>query len=255
MIVSIRNEEILDFIRERELCSISELSKKYEISKVTVHRVLNDLEADGFVQKVRGGVKYREIGGLEKSFDIRYRRQVREKQSIARTALRYVQEGSSVFLDSATTTIYFAKEIARSYRSSLTVVTDSPIVVQEFLKTPHIQVISTGGDLQYELNTFAGPLAYDAIDKLQFGAVFLSAAAINAERGVMTAQSVLVRLFGKIIERADEVNLLVDHTKFSKIAPLVIAPVTAIDRIITDQAPSDDDERAYAAKGVDIVWK
>lgn len=255
MIVSVRNEEILDFIRQRELCTIIDLSDSFGISKVTVHRVLNDLETEGHVQKVRGGVKYRESGGLEKSFDVRFRRQIQEKQSIARTAVRYVQEGSSVFLDSATTTVYLAKELARSYDRSFTVITDSPIVVQEFLKTPNIQVVSTGGNLQYELNTFAGPLAYDAIEKLQFGAAFLSAAAINPERGVMTAQSVLVKLIGKIIECADEVNLLVDHTKFSKIAPLVIAPFTAIDRIITDQEPSDDDARAYAAKGVEIVWK
>jgi DeoR/GlpR family transcriptional regulator of sugar metabolism len=253
MIVAVRNDEIQNFIKEQGLCSIAELARRFKISKVTVHRVLNDLEADGIVRKVRGGVKHLESQGLEKSYDVRFRRQVKEKQAIARSALDFIKEGSTFFLDSSTTMVYFAREIARVVDFPLTVITDSPIIVFELLRVPHIQVISTGGDLQYELNTFAGPLAYEAIEKLQFEKAFISAAAINPERGLMTAQSVLVKLISKIIEKADEATLLLDSSKFTKIAPLAIVPVSSLDRIITDPGLPRDTAEAYRALGIEVV--
>lgn len=253
MIAAVRNEEILRFIREQELCTIAELWKRFKVSKATVHRVLNDLEATGQVRKIRGGVRFAEGAGLEKSFDMRLKQQMSEKKAIAKLAVRYVREGSTIFLSSATTTVYLARELARNFKGLLTVVTDSPMVVHEFLQTRHIQVICTGGDLQYDLNTFAGPLAYDAIERLQFGTAFISAAAVSSKRGIMTAQSVLVKLIGKVIERADEVNLLVDHTKFSKIAPLAIAPVSSIDRIVTDEDIDRDVRKSFRAADVELV--
>ena len=255
MIAALRNEEILRFIREQELCTIAELSSRFKVSKATVHRILNDLDATGQVHKVRGGVKFSEGAGLEKSFDIRLKRQMSEKNTIARLAFRYVHEGSTIFLGSGTTIATLARELARNFKGPLTVVTDSPMVVLELLHTPHIKVICTGGELQYDLNTFAGPLAYEAMDRLQFGTAFISAAAVSKERGIMTAQAILVRLLGKIIERADEVNLLVDHTKFSKIAPLTIAPVSSLDRIVTDEDVDAKVHESLLSEGVDLVTK
>jgi DeoR/GlpR family transcriptional regulator of sugar metabolism len=253
MIAAVRNEEILRFIREQELCTIAELSNRFKVSKATVHRVLNDLDAAGQVRKVRGGVRFPEGAGLEKSFDIRLKRLMSEKNTIARLAFRYVHEGSTIFLGSGTTIATLARELARNFNGPLTVVTDSPMVVLELLHTPHIKVICTGGELQYDLNTFAGPLAYDAMDRLQFGTAFISAAAVSKERGIMTAQAILVRLLGKIIERADEVNLLVDHTKFTKIAPLAIAPLSSMDRIVTDEDLDSSVRESILSAGVEFV--
>ena len=253
MIAAVRNEEILRFIREQELCTIAEVSNRFKVSKATVHRVLNDLDAAGQVRKVRGGVRFSEGAGLEKSFDARLKQQTSEKNTIARSAFRYVHEGSTIFLGSGTTIACLARELARNFKGPLTVVTDSPMVVLELLHTPHIKVICTGGELQYDLNTFAGPLAYDAMDRLQFGTAFISAAAVSRERGIMTAQAILVRLLGKIIERADEVNLLVDHTKFAKIAPLAIAPLSSVNRIVTDEEIDSEVRESILSAGVELV--
>jgi len=253
MIAALRNEEILRFIREHELCTIGEIANRFQVSKATVHRVLNDLDAAGQVRKVRGGVRFSEGAGLEKSFDIRLKLQMNEKKTIARLAFPYVREGSTVFLGSGTTISSLARELARNFKGPLTVVTDSPMVVLEFLRAPHIKVICTGGELQYDLNAFGGPLAYDAMDRLQFGTAFISAAAVSKERGIMTAQAILVRLLGKVIERADEVNLLVDHTKFSRIAPLAIAPVSSVDRIITDEDLDSSLRESILSAGVELV--
>jgi DeoR family glycerol-3-phosphate regulon repressor len=69
----------------------------------------------------------------------------------------------------------------------------------------------------------------------------------------MTGQAILVRLLGKVIERADEVNLLVDHTKFSKIAPLTIAPVSSIDRIVTDEDIDVNVRESFLSADVELV--
>lgn len=252
MILVERNEKILEYIKERDLCSIQELVENFNISKVTVHRVLNELEQGGSVHKVRGGVKFAGYQ-VPEDYDIRIQRQVQEKQEIARTAVTFLEEDSSVFMDSSTTTIYMAREIAKSVKFNFTMITDSPVIVCEMFRSKNIQVFSTGGELQHELNTFAGPFAYENMEKFQFEKAFISCAAINPEKGIMTSQYVLVRLVRIILAKAREVNLLIDHSKFIKIAPLVIAPITSVGRIITDSGLSDTLVKEYQEFGVEIV--
>ena len=52
-----RKEEILGFIQQRKICSIAELAGRFSVSRVTIHRVLNELESEDLVTKVHGGVR------------------------------------------------------------------------------------------------------------------------------------------------------------------------------------------------------
>ena len=73
MIAAVRNEEMLRFIREQELCTIAELTNRFKVSKATIHRVLNDLDAAGQVRRddhvrqrperavERGGLRVRHV--------------------------------------------------------------------------------------------------------------------------------------------------------------------------------------------------
>lgn len=54
--VSLRQEEILDVLRIRGLCTIGELSEEFGVSDETIRRNVRKLAADGVVEQVRGGV-------------------------------------------------------------------------------------------------------------------------------------------------------------------------------------------------------
>ena len=55
MLPTDRHQQILRRLAERGVVYIDELSREFAVSAMTVHRDLDQLEADGYLRKVRGG--------------------------------------------------------------------------------------------------------------------------------------------------------------------------------------------------------
>ena len=249
-----RREEILSFVRKNKICSIEELAKRFSVSRVTIHRVLNDLESEALVTKVHGGVRaFEPEGGIETRFTIRLKTNKERKIEIARKALQFVRDGDTIFIDSSTTCFQFARLLGVQESLHITVISNSPLISYELSGARHIGVISTGGELFQEVYTFAGDLTLEAIGKLQFEKVFLSAGALSSVQGLMTTQSFLALTKRRVIEKASEVNLLIDSTKFERLAPRVIAPIESVTRIISDTGLSRKLREKYGKLGVELV--
>jgi DeoR family fructose operon transcriptional repressor len=176
-----------------------------------------------------------------------------KKIEIAGKALQFVRNGDTIFIDSSTTCYQFARRLAEMDSLHVTVISSSPLISYELSPARHINVISTGGELFQEVYTFAGDITLEAIGKLQFGTAFVSAAALSVEQGLMTTQSFLALIKRKVIEKASEVNLLIDSGKFDRIAPRVIAPIDSVTRIITDSELPDKIRKKYVKLGVELV--
>lgn len=248
-----RKEKMLKLIKEDDICTVKELTKRFNVSNVTVHRVLNELEEEGLVDKVRGGVKLVTPSLPEIRFNVRMRTNLAQKREIARKAVIFIKEGDLIFLDASTTCFIFAKEICKGNYSDLTVVTNSPFVVCELSKSPNIHVISTGGELQYQLNGLAGSLTLNFMASLHLDKVFVSAAGISLRKGLMTSQPFIVEVLQKIFEVANEVNLLIDSSKFLKVAMLTITPATRVTRIISDSKLPKEIIAQCQQSGIKIV--
>ncbi len=249
-----RKEEILDFVQEKKICSIAELARRFSVSRVTIHRVLNDLESEDLVTKVHGGVRASEPQGrIETRFKVRMQTNKAKKIEIAGKALQFVRNGDTIFIDSSTTCYQFARRLGELDSLHLTVISSSPLISYELSEARHINVISTGGELFQEVYTFAGDITLEAIGKLQFGTAFVSAAALSVEQGLMTSQSFLALIKRRVIEKASEVNLLIDSGKFDRIAPRVIAPIENVTRIITDSGLPEELQKKYGKLGIELV--
>ena len=249
-----RKEEILDFVQEKKICSIAELARRFSVSRVTIHRVLNDLESEDLVTKVHGGVRASEPQvRIETRFTVRMEINKAKKIEIAKKARRFVRDRDTIFIDSSTTCFQFARLLGAEESLYVTVISNSPLISYELSNARHLNIISTGGDLFQEVYTYAGDLTLEAVEKLQFDKVFLSALAISPEQGLMTSQSFLALIKRKVIEKASEVNLLVDSSKFDRIAPRVIAPIERVTRIITDGELPDELRKKYGKLGIELV--
>jgi len=249
-----RKEEILDFIQEKKICSIEELSRRFSVSRVTIHRVLNELESEDLVTKVHGGVRASQPQGkIETRFTVRMEINKAKKIEIAKKARQFVRDRDSIYIDSSTTCFQFARQLGMEESLHLTVISNSPLISCELSDARHLNIISTGGDLFQEVYSYAGDLTLEAIAKLQFEKVFLSAPALSVEQGLMTSQSFLALIKRRVIEKASEVNLLVDSSKFDRIAPRVIAPIEKVTRIITDSELPDELRKKYGKLGIELV--
>ncbi|MFC1798391.1 DeoR/GlpR family DNA-binding transcription regulator [Thermodesulfobacteriota bacterium] len=253
MIRDERKREMNEFVAEQKVCTIDDLASQFSVSRVTVHRILNELAEEGTVEKVHGGVRFAETSPMEKRYAIRLNSNREEKEQIARKALQFISDGDSIFIDSSTTCYYLAKELSKNKQFYISVTTNAPAVVSLLSNSQNIQLISTGGEYQFFWNEFAGNLVLDALGKLQMDKAFISAGGISTQRGVMTTQHFIAEIRSRLFDIVPEINLLVDNSKFTKVAPLTISPATSLKRIVADSGLNPKELRAYRALGIKIV--
>lgn len=252
IIPSERKENILRLIRKEKVITIGNIMDRFQVSKVTVHRILNELENDQLLVKVRGGARIIETPKFETRFSIRLRNYISEKTEIAKKAMGFINDGDSIFLESSTTSYYLARALSALDNVHLTVITNGPEVAAELGKAPNIHVIVTGGELEQEVNALVGPLTLYAIEKLQFSKVFFTSVAVSP-RGVMTSLSLLFDVKRKLVETGQELNLIVDSSKFNGAAPHVIASLSQLSRIITDSKIPPETVDVFEKLGVEVI--
>lgn len=252
VISAMRKENILNYIRDQDVCSVQELSDHFSVSKVTVYRILNELATENMVTKIRGGVRISERSLFEKRFNIRLRTNQKAKEEIAKKAITHIAEGNSIFIDASTTGYYLASELARNDSMHLMVISNGPSLISVFAECPNIDLILTGGEYQQYWNSLSGTVALDAIRKLQFDIAFITAGGVSLDKGVMTSLSYLLEIATAVLNSAKEVNLILDSSKFSKVAPLTIAPVSRLRRIISDRALPASTVKQYSEAGIEI---
>ena len=230
-----RKISIFEYLQKEKFSSISELSSLFNVSPITIHRDLIELEKEGYVSKIHGGAMLVENNKAEPRINIRLKRNREEKREIAKKAIRLVSDEESIFLDHSSTCIYLSREITSKNFRHLGLVTNSVNILSELEGDPNINLISTGGTLQRKWSALSGPYVLDFMSKLNFDQIFISCGAISIERGLMTSFAFISEILKKASEVTRQINLLVDSSKFSKVGTFSIMPVTAVTRIITDK--------------------
>lgn len=249
-----RRERILDELRRKKTCSVTELSKLFKVSEVTIHRDLSHLNQSGVIEKVHGGAIFLKDpkephAKAEQRVDIRLRMQIEEKKEIAKRAIRLIRDETSIFIDHSSTSIYLAREIKNLPYKHLNIVTNSIKILTE-LEGTNFSLVSTGGHLQRQWSALGGTIALDFLSRLNFDQIFLSCGGISIERGVMTSFTFVAEIIKQARSVARETNLLVDSSKFSKVGTFSIMPVTAVSRLITDRKLAPDIVQQYRDLGV-----
>jgi DeoR/GlpR family transcriptional regulator of sugar metabolism len=247
-----RHDRILDVVKQRKVCSINDLRQELGVSQVTIYRDLKELQRENMVSRVHGGVAVPEVGPIESRFTIRLESQRDAKERIGRYEAAKVREGWAIFVDASTTCYVFAQALAARGLGRLTLVTNSPQIPLEMQNCPQIQVISTGGELQHQLNAFAGPMALSQLSSLHFDAAYLSAAGISASHGMTTDSPLLAEILRTVAAKSQRTNVLVDHTKFYRRGLITGLSVNQANRVITDSSLGDEIEKEFRTAGTKL---
>lgn len=252
MDASRRRDSILETLQRDGYVRLSSLSEDLQVAPVTIHRDLDLLEAEGALERVRGGA--RSVGGLRirTDYETREAQMLAEKASIASRALQEVPDGSTVFLDSSTTVLELGKILAREPGRGLTIVTNSPALAFQ-LEAPHIHVVVLPGELNQGLRAITGRWTAEFLEQLSITVAFVSAAGFTAEKGLMTTQRELAEVTKAAFSRADRKVALVDSSKFGVSALVTMAAPSELDLVITDEKLPPDVMERYLASDITLI--
>lgn len=216
---------------------VAELSQRFGVSESTIRRDLHSLTQEGHVARTYGGAILNPRA-IESSLDEKQLRNFREKDAIAALAAELVQESDVVILDAGTTTGRLARYLRA--RNDLTVITNAVNVLNALSDADGPEVVVLGGGLRRINQALLGGLAESNLSRLRADRVFLGAEGISAHWGISCptmAQSYLKEL---MLEQADDVYVLADHTKLGGTPFAYCAELDRPYTLITDSAASPE---------------
>jgi DeoR/GlpR family transcriptional regulator of sugar metabolism len=244
-----RRSLILERLRTQGRVLAADLSTELSVSSDTIRRDLRELDALGLLRRVHGGALRRH--GDAAPFAARARRAPEAKASIARRAATCIRGGDVVVLDGGTTTLELARALPDDLRAI--VITTSPPIALALADHPGLDVTIIGGTLRPQALVTVGAAAAAALRSIRADVVFLGVCGLHPEIGVTTDNLEERHVKAAMIEGAAEVVALADHDKLGTAMPIVVAPMHAVTRLVTD---AEADERAlepYRALGIEVL--
>jgi DeoR/GlpR family transcriptional regulator of sugar metabolism len=228
-----RRKEIVESLNQIHSVSVSDLSKRYQVTEETIRKDLEKLENEGLLKRTHGGAVIIPDSGQELPFSIRNLTNIREKKWIAMEAIQLINEYDVIALDPSSTSLQLAYQLRK--KRGITVVTNSLNVLDVLKDVPSIHVFCTGGNMQTQSLSFVGESAEEMIKRHVIDKVFLSTRGLTLANGLLEPNEQEARMKKTFIDMAKEVILLQDHSKFDKSAFYPIAQLDRIDCLITDE--------------------
>lgn len=226
-----RKNKILHLISQNRVVSVAELSEYCEAHETTIRRDLDVLEKKGLVTRIHGGVMASVEKKSESPVSKRFSEYLEEKQRIARAAIEYIEDGENIILDSGTTTLQIAENLG-TY-TNLTVVTND-IKVADVLKAKEgIKTIVTGGTLYPNTYILNGMITDHTLASISVNKAFLATPAINMQTGLNHFDETLVPAKLNMINSAEKLIVVADHSKIGQKALHAFCPLNTIDSLIT----------------------
>ena len=237
MAVHDRLDVTLRLVRNAGRVSLADLAARLGVSEMTVRRDLDALQERGLVERVRGGAVAVRAPESDAGFAARRDWQSATTDRIGRAAAALVAPGSTVLLDAGTTTVHVARHLVD--RAPLTVAALGLPVAAELADRPGIRLIVVGGESRPGEQSLAGPLATEALRRLSFDVFLMSIGAAHADAGwsEFTLEDAAVKQVG--IERSAGTTVVADASKLGVRAFASVAPLGAVDRLVTDTSARD----------------
>lgn len=244
-----RRSRIADLVRERGRVIVEDLAAEIDISRETIRRDLNALSAKGLVRKFHGGAA-RIAGDTEGSFRQRMGENVPAKLAIARRAAALFAPGESLFIDTGSTTLYFAEALAEA--AGLTVITNSAAVARTLSGQAH-RVVLIGGDYHHDNQETVGAMAVSQIRRFRTRHAVLTVGAIDDNGSVADFSIEEAEVARAMVAQSEEVTILADVSKLARTALCEVCHLDEVRRLVCDDSPPISVAQAIEKAGVELL--
>lgn len=244
-----RQEQIASYVLQQSSISVKALADLFNVSAMTIHRDLDELEAQGILRKVRGGATAQPSSLFESDARYRLTLAIREKEAIARQALTHIEPGQAVMLDDSTTVLTLVRQLPQVM--PLTVITYGLAAIRELTQVRGCHLIAPGGEYLPKYDAFVGLLCEQALASLRAGVLFMSVAAVSGNH-IFQPEEEFVKIKRAMLASAEKRILLIDHTKLDKVALHRLASLQEFDHIITDSGIDEAKLKALKESHVPI---
>ena len=230
-----RLEQIKEYIEKHGKATYDELAQLLpDVSNMTIRRDLSVLEEENVVIRVRNGAySVAEIGKkTEVQFVQRFSYNVSEKKEIAEKTAKLIDFGGCIFIDSGSTTLYFARMLPDDKYCA---VTNSINVATELLRKHSPEVVLLGGDVSRNNLVTIGLSTMNFLNEINIETAIMSTTGFSLEGGFSCGVQQEAVIKSAVIAKAKKVIMLLDSSKVNKNMPYIFTNLEHIDYLVVDK--------------------
>ncbi len=245
----VRRQRMLQLVNQAGQATVSELSREFGVSEVTIRTDLQVLAEDNLLVRTHGGaVAARHLPEL--SLNLRRQQQVAEKDRIGQAAAAMIHNGEAIFLDTSSTSLAIAQNLKR--HREVTVITNSLAVSQALVDVTSIAIVMPGGNIQRDTLSLVGVDGLELLQRYNIQRGFFGAHGLSYPEGLTDVSAAEAEVKQRILAMCRQVVAVLDSTKWGRIGVASFARLDEIDTIITDALPSPELAERAQSFGIQI---
>jgi DeoR/GlpR family transcriptional regulator of sugar metabolism len=242
-----RRQQMLNLLEETGTLNVGELADRFGVSVVTIRKDLDELGAEGLLERTFGGAVFSHRSRFNRSFLHRALEHRQEKRAIAAAALEYIQDGDTIILDAGTTTLALAQLLKEQVKSAFVITCSVPVALE--LSTAGYDILLLGGIVRNKSLALLGRETLRIIERYRADKAFLGSTGFTAEMGHSTPNPDDAQIKEALIRIADKTFVLVDSSKYGYNCLTGFAHLRDVHLTITDSGLPRSKAKALEAVG------
>lgn len=249
MLVEERRQRVLDLVSFRGFVSLGDLAREIQASESTIRRDLDFWNQHGVLKRTHGGAIFLGDGATLPALEERSTRQLDEKRAMARATVARIQDEDAILLDGGTTTLEVARLLVDR---PVQIVTNSLPIAQLLSNGRNADLVMLGGYVYPKTGVALGPMTIRMLDDIHVNQTIMSVSGVTA-KGLFNSNLLLVETERQMMRCADEVVVLVDHTKIGRPALAALCELSVIDTLIVDGGITPEQRQMIADAGPQLI--
>lgn len=227
--LSIREEQIVELLKEHSEVSVAALSDRLGVSSVTIRSDLKGLAAKGIIVRTRGAA----MSAYHPLLAEKQSSHVEVKEAIAKLAASMVQDGDRIMITNGTTSALIGKYLLG--KRDVQIVSNSTLLIPYARMNPNISLTMVGGEFRPSAEATVGPEAIKQLKEYHVPMAFAGTDGFTLEHGLTTHLMENAEIVRQMCKQATKSVLVADSSKFGKQGFVRIFPFSEIDVLITDK--------------------
>ena len=244
-----RRQRVLDLVSLRGFISLADLMREIQVSESTIRRDLDYWHSQGLLKRTHGGAVFLGDGTTLPALEERSTQQLEEKRAMARAVVARIRDGDAILLDGGTTTLEVARLLLER---PVQIVTNSLPIANLFAGHRAGELILLGGYVYPKTGVALGPLGMRMMEDIHVQQTIMSVNGITP-KGLFNSNQFLAETERRMMRCADEVVLMMDHTKIGRPALAFVAELDAVDTLVVDAAVTPEQRRWLLEAGPQLL--
>lgn len=246
-----RRKQIYEYLKRHSNASVTNLSRLFQVSEMTLRRDLDFLEGQNLISRCYGKAILKEKDLNTGNFEQRNKTNWEAKCAMVEKVIPRLAGMESVYIDSSSTCNYLVELIPPNY--NLTVYTNNIFTLNVIIKKPWLKAYVFGGTLSHASQSLDSAAAMILPRDIYVDAALVSCSGFNSTK-IFNNDLVSIDERRIMLKNSQERYLLADSTKYNVNGLFTICTWDLIDCFVTDVKPEERLAAALTKNRVELLF-